>query len=142
MKMTYRDIKKLVIEAAKEIKKDLGKDMSWASPKNSDTEGQKGRDGYVEEEEDPYCQPHGYKHGYATDFSERLSDCTEDGNLYKRQGNANMGPFTSESAVRAYIRDSILREMSKKNGTLLTQKIHISEDKIWESLESFIKKTR
>jgi len=67
-------------------------------------EGEKGRDGYVDDE----VKPNGYCKTPASDFSEP----SEEGNITKKQGSSNMGPWTSESVLRAFI-SKIIRESIK-----------------------------
>jgi hypothetical protein len=63
--------------------------------------GKKGVDGYLAED-DP-VQPRGFGKAEAHQFDKPL----EKKNLYKRQGNSNMGPFTAEAAIRAIARDVV-----------------------------------
>lgn len=51
----------------------------------------------------PDTQPHGYMSDPKLDFSRPL----DDENLYRRQGASNLGPYTSEGAIRLVIRQMI-----------------------------------
>lgn len=72
--------------------------------KSISKEGEKGRDGYV----DPEVKPNGFCNTTASDFSKP----SKEGNATKKQGSSNMGPWTSESALRAFI-GKIIRESIK-----------------------------
>lgn len=127
MKMRLEELKAIIKEAVKEIKNEIDLDKSWASPLQADTEGKKGRDGFEEPSD-----PSGYTKSSTGDFSERLSNLG-DGNLYQRQGAANMGPFTSESALRGFVRDFLVRE------AMGNHRITINESGPWHALKSYLR---
>lgn len=89
----------LTIEELKKVIETVIKEFAEA--------GQKGRDGYQQDEDCP-VQPRGFGKSEALDFTQT----SEEGNRYKRQGASNMGPFTSEAAIRAIAKD-VLNEAFK-----------------------------
>lgn len=129
MKMRLEELKAIIKEAVKEIKNEIDFDKSWASPLHADTEGKKGRDSF-----DEPSDPSGFTGSATGDFSERLSKLG-DGNRYQRQGVANFGPFTSESALRGFVRD-FLRE------TTCGSKVRIDESGPWAALEKYVRSHR
>jgi len=70
-------------------------------------EGEKGRDGYVDET----AKPNGFSNVAALDFSQT----SEEGNFYKKQGASNMGPWTSESVLRKVIRNMVRESFELKH---------------------------
>jgi len=93
MNLTIDELKKVIEAAVKEFSE----------------AGQKGRDGYLRDEDsDSPAQPRGFGSGEALDFSKPSAE----GNRLKQQGSANFGPYTSEVAVRA-VAESVIREAMK-----------------------------
>lgn len=93
MELTVEELKEVIKNVLKSIKE----------------EGQKGRDGYVDDD----VQPNGFGTDENLDFSQDATRSKE-GNLYKRQGAANMGPWTSESVLRAVVREMLKEEFNMK----------------------------
>jgi len=92
---------------AKELAEILANAMKAIEKKG---EGEKGRDGYDQDDEEE--QPRGYKHCHTTDFSNSKDEIEP--NRLKVQGAANFGPYT-EMHIRAIARDTILNELKKVN---------------------------
>jgi hypothetical protein len=126
MKMKLAELKAIIKEAVKEIKNEIDPDKSWATPLSADKEGKRGRDSFEERSD-----PSGYTKSPTGDFSRRLSTLG-DGNLYMRQGQANMGPFTAESRVRAMVREFLVKE----------HRIRIDESGPWSALERYVRSGR
>jgi len=93
MNLTIEELKKVIESAIKEFAE----------------AGKNGRDGYAQDEDDP-VHPRGFAKPEAGDFTKE----SEEGNRYKRQGAANFGPYTSESAIRA-IAKSVIRETIRES---------------------------
>lgn len=55
-------------------------------------------------------EPVGYKTAEALDFSKPQGEK----NRYKRQGASNLGPYTSEGALRFFVRECIQRSLVEK----------------------------
>jgi len=91
MRLSINELKKVIREAVKKVKK------------KEERVNKKGVDGYESSAEE---QPKGWAYAELGD----LSKSAVSGSLYKRQGSANFGPYTSESAIRAVARAEIIRE--------------------------------
>lgn len=87
MKIQLKELRRLVSEVIEEDKK--------KTKKEKDAEK---------------MQPKGYQKDEKLDFSQPLGA----NNLYKRQGASNIGPYTSEGALRLFIKECIRQNMNEK----------------------------
>ncbi len=110
MKITLSELRAIIREAAKSVSKDgawkpqkFEDTGSWASPIREEEE--------EDLEEKSEVQPRKYSRAENMEYK-RTSE-TADGNLYARQGAANMGPFT-EGMLRQVIRGMVREEIGKR----------------------------
>jgi hypothetical protein len=89
MELTAKELQEVIKEVLKAMKED----------------GEKGRDGYKDED----TQPRGFSKSEVGDYSRT----SEEGNRYKRQGDANFGPYT-ESVLREFISMTIRESVKIK----------------------------
>jgi len=105
MKLTIEELKSVIRKVARNLVEKKAKD-----DKKKDEKGKKGVDGYVDED----VSPRGFSSGGNLDFSQPLSTSTKEGNRLQRQGKSNMGPWTSESALRAIVKHTMMEEFKLK----------------------------
>jgi len=115
MELTIKDLQEVIKAVLKNIKE----------------EGEKGRDGYKFDEDEP-IQPRGFSHSDSADYTIP----SQEGSRYKKQGSANFGPFTEgmlRTIVRATIKESItMKPVPSKKGQVSAPfnkaKIEVGED--------------
>lgn len=100
MKIQLKELRQMVFEVLEEDKK--------KTKKEKDAER---------------MQPKGYQKDEKLDFSEPQGV----NNLYRRQGASNIGPYTSESALRLFIRECIRQNVSEKRIDFKTLKKVLSK---------------
>lgn len=109
MQLTIDELKTVIRDVARNLIEKKAKADKKGKKGKKDDRGEKGRDGYVEED----IQPVGFGSGGKMDFSKDAKESLE-GSRYKRQGNSNMGPWTSESALRSIVRAVMAEEFKLK----------------------------
>lgn len=92
MQLTNEELAELIVQALKDLSK----------------EGERGRDGYAVDPENP-TQPRGYAAGGPSDYSVKSQEPFD----YKVQGNANCGPYTAESFQGSMLQNILIERAAE-----------------------------